>query len=489
MTVLFGDTTFTGYTPGAPPPSGADGGYLSAAPFVSTAGGQATSLYCYLQGATGQSFVMALYDATGQRLVYSTPVIPQADGLQQFPIKTTTIQPLLAYQILLVPAPSATGYEFGVDANLFSTSFVVAPANAAYPVPPSQLSNQLPGGFQSPTFFCDGQAGAQLVLPTGKVGQATLDTMTVITQAIRRCRLRPAVISDEMIQSARDELQLLLTSDLALRGVQLFAVDTVLMSMRAGKANMPCPPGTIDILNANYRYMNCLQRGSSALYDPTDAVQITTIGITWAGPSTPILIQYSEDGIVWTTLRSETPDASMGDTTLYDLDGSIPSLFWQVIPNPMPNPPFLIQEVAFYGTLSQTPMSSYSRDDFANLSNTFFQGRPFQYWLDRQEPWPIMKLWPTPMLNDQQNACIIFWRKRQIGDVGELSDRLNVPNRWLTAIIDLLAFRFAKTEPEVDANLIPMLKAESQESFNLARSDERENAPMRIQPQIYVYTR
>lgn len=489
MTVLFGDTTFTGYTPGTPPPAGTDGGYLSAAPFVATTGGQATSLYCYLQGAAGQSFVMALYDATGQLLTYSTPVIPTADGLQRFPIATTVIQPLLAYQILLIPSPTAAGYEFGIDGNLFSTSFVVSSANTNYPVPPNQITGQLPGGFQSPAFFCDGQAGAQLVLPKSKTGQSTLDTMTVITQAIRRCRIRPSAVSDEMLQSARDELQLLLTSDLALRGIQLFAVDTVLMSMKAGKANMPCPPGTIDILNANYRYMTTRQRGLSTIYEPVEAVQITTIGITWAGPSCPILIQYSEDGITWTTLISDSPDASVGDTTLYDLDGSVPSLFWQVIANPMPNPPFLVEEVAFYGTLSQTPMSSYSRDDFANLSNTFFQGRPFQYWLDRQEPWPILKLWPTPMQNDQDNACIIFWRKKQIADVGELSDRLNVPNRWLTAIIDLLAFRFGKTEPAVDPSLLPMLKAESQESFNLARSDERENAIMRIQPQIYVYTR
>jgi hypothetical protein len=488
LTVLFGDTTFTGYT-SAPPPAGSDGGYLSATPFVSTTGGQATSLYCYLKSAIGQTFVMALYDATGQRLAYSVPVTVTADGLQQFPIKTTTIQPLLAYQILLMPQASNFGYNFGVDSNLFSTCSAVATANAQFPNPPFQLSGVLPSGFQAPTFFCDGQAGAQLVLPTGKVGQATLDTMTVITQAIRRCRLRPAVVTDEMIDSARTELQLLLTSDLALRGVQLFAVDTVLMAMKAGKANMTMPPGTIDVLNANYRYMNCFQRGISTVYTPTSGTQITTLGITWSGPSTPILIQYSDDGIDWTTLRSESPDASAGDTTLFDLDGSVPSLYWQVVPNPMPNPPFLVEEVAFYGTLSQTPMSPYSRDDFANLSNTFFQGRPFQYWLDRQEPWPIMKLWPTPMTNDEQNACIIFWRKKQIADVGELSDRLNVPNRWLTAIIDMLAFRFAKTEPEVDANLIPMLKAESQESFNLARSDERENAVTRIQPQIYVYTR
>lgn len=487
MTVLFGDTNFTLYS--ASGTSDAEGAYVSAAPFVATQGGQVTSLYCYLQGATGFQFVMGLYDAQGQRLVYSNPLTIQSDGPQRFTVVPTPVQPLMAYQILLMPIGPSAGYQIGIDADVFSTTFVIAGANSQAPVPPYQLNGALPASYGAPVFFADGQAGAQIVLPSGKTGQATLDTMTVITQAIRRCRVRPAMISDEMIQSARDELQLLLTSDLALRGIQLFAVDTVLMAMIPGKANMTMPAGTIDILNANYRYMNCFQRGSNPVYTPVSSTQVTTIGITWSGPSTSILIQFSEDGIDWETLRTETPDASAGDTTLYDLDGSVPALYWQVVVNPMPNPPLFIAEVAFYGTLSQTPMSSYSRDDFANLSNTFFGGRPFQYWLDRQEPWPIMRLWPTPQNNDALNACLIIWRKRQIADVGELSDRLNVPNRWLTAIIDLLAFRFAKTEPEVDPSLIPMLKAESQESFNLARGEERENAPMRIQPQIYVYTR
>lgn len=486
MTVLFGDTNFTGYSVSGP--SDADGGFLSAAPYVATNGGQVTSLYCYLQGATGQSFVMGLYDATGQRLVYSVPVTVTTDGLQRFPVQTTPVQPLMAYQVFLMPIAPAS-FQFGVNGGIFSTTFKVVGANGAAPVPPYQLNGAIPAPYGSPAFFADGQAGAQVILPTGKTGQATLDTMTVITQAIRRCRVRPAMISDEMIESARDELQLLLTSDLALRGIQLFAVDTILVAMVPGKANMTMPPGTIDILNANYRYMNCFQRGSNPVYTPVSSTQVTTIGITWSGPSTSILIQFSEDGIDWETLRSESPDASAGDTTLYDLDGSVPALYWQVVVNPMPNPPLFIAEVAFYGTLSQTPMSSYSRDDFSNLSNTFFGGRPFQYWLDRQEPWPIMRLWPTPQNNDALNACLIIWRKKQIADVGNLSDRLNVPNRWLTAIIDLLAFRFAKTEPLVDPQLIPMLKAESQESFNLARGEERENAPMRIQPQIYVYTR
>jgi hypothetical protein len=134
-------------------------------------------------------------------------------------------------------------------------------------------------------------------------------------------------------------------------------------------------------------------------------------------------------------------------------------------------------------------MASYSRDDFANLSNLFFQSRPLQYWLDRQEPWPIMRLWPTPTLNDQQNACLVIWRHRQIMDIGSMSGRLNIPNRWLTAVIDNLAYRLGKVIPEVNPAMLPMLKTDAMESLNKARENERENAPMRIQPQIYRYTR
>lgn len=488
MTVLFGDTNFTGYSVAGP--SDADGGILAAAPFIATSAGLISSLYAYLQPAAPAQFVMALYDAQLQRLAYSAAITVSTAGLIRFPITPTPVALLQAYQIFLMPlAPAA--FQYGMDASVFSNGYHVPGANLS-PIPPFQLAASSPTAFGPPAFFADGDTQAQSILPSGKIGQTVLDTATVISLAFRRTKIRPNTISDEMLETARQELFLLLTSDLANRGTQLFAVDTQLLPMTAGLAGLATPAGTIDILNANYRYLQPFQQTALTTYAPVSATAITTLGLTWGGPAVPFLLQYSQDGANWITLKSATPNASAGQTSLYDLDGAIPALFWQVIADPT-SPigtfPLTLTQVSFYGTLSQTPMAPYSRDDFANLSNTFFTGRPFQFWLDRQDPWPIMRLWPTPQTNDQLNACIIIWRKRQIMDVGALSERLNVPNRWLTAIIDMLAARLGRSIIEVPPQMIPILDAQGDKSFNAVREEERENAPLRIQPGIYCYTR
>ena len=99
-----------------------------------------------------------------------------------------------------------------------------------------------------------------------------------------------------------------------------------------------------------------------------------------------------------------------------------------------------------------------------------------------------MRLWPTPGINEQNNACLVIWRHRQIMDVQDLSQRINIPNRWLSAIVDGLASRLAYTIQEVNPAMIPILEAKADKSLNLARSEEREKAPMRILPQIGRYT-
>lgn len=488
MTVLFGDTNFSAYT--ASGPSSLDGAYVSAAPFIATSGGRVTSLYAYLTPSATCRFVMAVYDAQFQRLAYSAPITVSSGGLIQFPIAPLSVTLFQAYQIVLIPIDGVP-FSYGLDDSMFSGAFKIQPGLTGT-VPAFQLVGPQPVTFGSPVFFADGDTQAQTLQPSGKIGETVMDTATVISLAFRRAKIRPNVVSDEMIEVARQELFLLLTGDLANRGTQLFAIDTQLLPMTAGRSELPMPPGTVDVLNANYRYLTAFQAGNSLTFSPISATQVTTVGLKWGAPGVPFLIQVSDDNFSWRTLRAEAPNASAGDVTLYDLDGGGAALFWQVVPDPtapLGTLPLTLAKVTFYGTFSQTPMAPYSRDDFANLSNTFFGGRPFQYWLDRQDPWPIMRLWPTPQVNDQDNACIILWRKRQIMDVGALSDRLNVPNRWLTAVIDMLAARLGASIDEVPPALIQILEARATVSLNKVREEERENAPMRITPAIRCYTR
>lgn len=483
MTILCGDPNFTGYSVGS---SSSDGGYVPAIPYIASKSGMATSIYSWITPGSATTFVMGLYDGVSQNLVYSAPITVQAPGLVQFPIAPTRVVALSAYVVLLI---SSTGsFQFGVDAVLPVNANTSAFANSNFPQPLFQLNGGKASPYPAPAFYVDGDTQARSIFSSGTVGQTVLDTGTLIQRAMNRAGIRQNIISDEMVSVAQDELFMFLTSDLANRGIQLFAVDIVTLPFVAGVANVQMPAGTIDVLQANFRSMNPLQTGSSNSYFPASPTQVNSVAITWGGPATLIDIQSNQSGGFQTLLQANV-NASAGETTFHDLDGGQPASGWQVIADPLAPMPLNVTNVTFYATLSMVPMAPYSRDDFANLSNLFFPGRPFQYWLDRQEPWPIMRLWPVPTANEQANACLVVFRQKHIQDVGTLAQRLAVPVRWTTAVVDNLAYRLCKILTEANKQLLPALKADAAESLSMVREEEREKAPFRIRPNIARYTR
>ena len=100
-----------------------------------------------------------------------------------------------------------------------------------------------------------------------------------------------------------------------------------------------------------------------------------------------------------------------------------------------------------------------------------------------------MRLWPVPTINEQQNACLVIFRHKHIQDIGTLAQRLAVPVRWTTAVVDGLAYRLSKVLAEADRSRTPQLQADAAASLMMARDEEREKAPFRIRPNISRYTR
>ena len=134
-------------------------------------------------------------------------------------------------------------------------------------------------------------------------------------------------------------------------------------------------------------------------------------------------------------------------------------------------------------------MARLNRDDYTNLPNKAFQNnRPLQFWFDRQVNNPIMHLWPVP--NDAATVCqIVVWRQRYIMDVGTMTQDVEVPQRWLEAIVAGLAAKMALELVEVDVNLIPILDQKAASTLYIAQMEERDNSPMMIAPNISPYTR
>jgi len=322
------------------------------------------------------------------------------------------------------------------------------------------------------------------------VSQTSFNTRRVIENAARRCRLPAQSLTPEHVDIANDQLYLLL-SDLSNRGIQLWCLERTIYPVYSGQSQIVTSKGTVDILNSNVR---SLQRvtGSNTDSDTfretdfTDDVLVTSVGIKWSAAAVPISLQRSDDGATWTTVQTESPSASAGQWTWFDLATVVPSHFFRILAT---SGTLSYSRVYMGNTPSEVPLARLNRDDYTNLPNkSFLSNRPLQFWLDRQSLSPVLNLWPVPNA-EAETQQIIIWAQRHIMDVGTMTQEIEVPQRWYEAIVAMLASRLALEYLEVDINMISLLDQKAKESLYFAQQEERDNSPINILPNISMYTR
>jgi hypothetical protein len=322
------------------------------------------------------------------------------------------------------------------------------------------------------------------------VSRTVFNTRKVIENAIRRCKVPAETITAEYVDIANDQLYLLL-SDLANQGAPLWCIEKQIIPLYNGVGDVVLDTKVVDILNSNFRQLQTVS-GINSDTTTTHTISfggdtfVTTVGIKWAAASVPIAIERSPDNIVWETIQTETPVATAGEWTWYDLDSSVATPYFRV----RATSGDLVYETIYTGnTPTEIPLARLNRDDYTNLPNKTFQSnRPLQYWYDRLIPNPVMHLWPVP--NSGADTCqLVLWVHRYIMDVGTMTQEIEVPQRWYEAVVSMLAAKMAMEIVEVDANMIGLLDAKAQQALYVAQAEERDNSPMMIAPNISMYTR
>jgi hypothetical protein len=322
------------------------------------------------------------------------------------------------------------------------------------------------------------------------VSQTVFNTRRVIENAARRCKLPAQSLTPEHVDIANDQLFLLL-SDLANRGIQLWCIDKQIYPLYNGTGDITLDVGTVDVLNSNLR---TLQRVTGINYDAptyrevnfTTQTFVSTVGVKWTSNAVPLALERSDDGVIWTVIQTETPTATPGQWTWFDLESSVATTYFRV----RATSGTLGFSAIFLGNMpTEIPLARINRDDYTNLPNKYFQSnRPLQYWFDRQVQQPVMHMWPVPNL-EAEVYQIVLWRQRYIMDVGTMTEEIEVPQRWYEAIVAMLAARLALEYLEVAPSMVPLLDQKAKESLYFAQQEERDNSPMMILPNIAMYTR
>jgi hypothetical protein len=322
------------------------------------------------------------------------------------------------------------------------------------------------------------------------VSQTVFNTRRVIENAARRCKLTAQSLTPEHVDIANDQLFMLL-SDLSNRGIQLWCIEKQIYPLYNGLGDLVLDTGTVDILNSNLRTLQEVtgintDTSTTRTVNFTTQTFVTTVGVKWAANAVPIALERSNDNVTWETVQTETPSATAGQWTWFDLESSVAKTYFRVRAT---SGTLSFSLVYLANTPTEIPLARLNRDDYTNLPNKSFQSnRPLQFWFDRQVQQPVMHLWPVP--NEAADVYqIVLWRQRYIMDVGTMTEEIEVPQRWYEAIVAMLAARLALEYIEVDPSMISMLDAKAKESLYFAQMEERDNSPIMILPNIAMYTR
>ena len=121
-----------------------------------------------------------------------------------------------------------------------------------------------------------------------------------------------------------------------------------------------------------------------------------------------------------------------------------------------------------------------SRDEFLAIPTKTTEGRPTQFFLDRQIT-PNLKIWPLP---ENSTDVLVYDSLTRINDADTAKNTMEVPFRFYPCLAAGLAYYLSlKRAPE----RVQMLKAVYEEEFRRAIDEDRDRASFQISPSLRNY--
>lgn len=353
---------------------------------------------------------------------------------------------------------------------------------------------------------------------SGTYGTTVFTVDDVIRRACLKLRIPTAAITSELAQTALEDLYLFMQTVVRM-GVPLWTVEKVIVPLYDGQFTYDLPTRIVDKLGDPVRrkvsraddYTQAISSAGGTLayafdgeltnvfvqsaplgnvsYDFGTGYSVSTLGYLPAGTDATLTLigEYSDDGATWHTAVPEfLAEAVAGEWIMKDCEQVAPHQYWRIRATAGT---LNCYQLLFAFNPSEIMMGALNRDDYLNLPNKNFAGDPLSYWWNRQRDAPQVVLWPVP---NQNFMAVVFNARRELMDVGKLTDTLDFPKRWVEAVVSNLAARLYQSgvkhglDNPVD---IQLLISDAQSSFKLAMGQEEDHMPVRFQPSIRRYTR
>lgn len=323
---------------------------------------------------------------------------------------------------------------------------------------------------------------------SGSISTTTFNALKVVDHAFRRCRLAAQNITSEMQAYALESLYLML-SEMANIKTPSWCIERVVLPLYENQPIVPLPIGTVEVLNLNYLTLQMLDgdlttTSTSYTVDFLSDTVVNSIGIKWADDSVPVTFEVSNDDILWYEVGSNSEAAVAGEIVWSEIDAAQAYRYFRIISDD----PMIYSAIVLGNQPQEIPLGTLNRDTYVQQSNKVFPSRPNSYWFQRDIPIPVLHIWPAPFAAAEQ-AQLILWRHRHIMDTENLQQDVEIPQRWIEAIVNGLAARMAAETPQVDAALIPMLEGRATVSMQRAWDGDNDGSPTYINPGIGCYTK
>jgi hypothetical protein len=349
---------------------------------------------------------------------------------------------------------------------------------------------------------------------SGTVGQTVVSVQNFIDQGARLSGKLAEELTVEQVQASKQALFFTL-SNLINQGINYWCVSKKVYGLKADQYEYLLPVGGNDVLNALYRKLNrptgsysassgsaanafdsnidtvCVQTSPngniSVNYGTDNPVYAGSIGILpGVSGSFHILLEVSSDGANWTLLEDTGVTTWVNNEWLwYDIDPGATIQYYRM--RETGGNTLQVREFYVGNNSTEITMARLNRDDYTNLPNkNFTANQPYQYWLNRTIPQAKITLWPTP---SDPFIQMTIWYSRQIMDVGDLYDELEIPQYFYQAIQFMLAHQMSMILPGVPLDRIGYLEGQAEKYFNMAEAENRDRSPIYYAPNISVYTR
>jgi hypothetical protein len=129
-------------------------------------------------------------------------------------------------------------------------------------------------------------------------------------------------------------------------------------------------------------------------------------------------------------------------------------------------------------TQADLTITRISVSTYATIPNKLQQARPIQVWIERLDT-PRITVWPVP--DNSQPYVFVYWRLRRMQDAGTGVNTMDMPFRFYEAMTAGLAYHLALKIPG-SMDRLPILKEQYDSAWELASSEDREKAAVRLVP-------